>query len=712
MADWRTTRRNREQMSQRHAVLRHSKWASSYIPSHEVPGLAQGEPMDRAKLTKLQANVLHAVTDHAERAAGGREQAHGWTVMTDRAEQHERLAGKGYRFERFGHRPHQVCVVFGQGRPYQPCPDEPNLGGPIGGWKEHSDWLPDRNAPATPLHKHLPPGHKQPWFKEVPKPATKKGKHSVYHNDEESGGWRPGTSLTPWRPKDYLSNHALEAKMTTDLRRTEARLQLTRAGNMYADVLDEENLPYTPPPAPARPSTAPPRVSTRQQEGAQPVLSGFAQALAKRRKREALLAEYAEPKPKPEPEPEPELEPATRPSTAGSSRGPPSRPSTAGSRRPPSVSFATSPASHSPKSPRSSPSPVENNADAAAPGGEAAALAATLLVRTESRLGVESTVADPEKQKEHGYGNERTIWVGNIDGHSADEDIIKEVFELMGGADKHEEVVEDIVIREKGAGKKDWALVTFYDVEHAQLAILEPRMQREKEIFTPDVSKDWKIKLFQPKQIKSNAAHLVQKVNETVTYRHDLQTGHAEQKHARQPKVMMGPRYERPMGSRPQWTDPNAIDENEQRELEATERMGLDANSNAGRLVRTIAAFGAVEDQKNKELKGTLVEHTDLQKELYSAALKTHWASSRAGRGRGGPPSPPGEGPDEPSLLTSPHASSVGGSVSPKAMNNKSGAGEAGVKKGRRNRVTQFGRVQRHGHGAQGVAMAREMVGN
>jgi hypothetical protein len=50
--------------------------------------------------------------------------------------------------------------------------------------------------------------------------------------------------------------------------------------------------------------------------------------------------------------------------------------------------------------------------------------------------------------------------------------------------------------------------------------------------------------------------------------------------------------------------------------------------------------------------------------------------------------------------------------VSPKAVNNKSGAGEAGVKKGRRNRVTQFGRVQRHGHGAQGVAMAREMVGN
>jgi hypothetical protein len=114
------------------------------------------------------------------------------------------------------------------------------------------------------------------------------------------------------------------------------------------------------------------------------------------------------------------------------------------------------------------------------------------------------------------------------------------------------------------------------------------------------------------------------------------------QKHVRQHKVMMGPRYERPMVKPRQ----HRLKENERRELLAAERFGVDPNSNAGHLVKTIAAFGAVEDQKNKEMKHTLEEHTQLQTMLYTNALKAQWGSTR---GTARPPaSPPSEGQDGP----------------------------------------------------------------
>ena len=59
------------QLSRRHAVLHHNKWSSSYIPAHAVPGLKQGERMDRSKMTKMQAKLMHAVADLGEREASG-----------------------------------------------------------------------------------------------------------------------------------------------------------------------------------------------------------------------------------------------------------------------------------------------------------------------------------------------------------------------------------------------------------------------------------------------------------------------------------------------------------------------------------------------------------------------------------------------------------------------------------------------------------------
>jgi oligoendopeptidase F len=147
--------------------------------------------------------------------------------------------------------------------------------------------------------------------------------------------------------------------------------------------------------------------------------------------------------------------------------------------------------------------------------------------------------------------------------------------------------------------------------------------------------------------LHSNAARLVHKVAENDTYRHDIKVHEVVQKHTRQPKVVMGPRYERVM-SAPRMQELHQLDENEKRQLAAAERIGLDPNSNAGHLVRTIAAFGEVEDQKNQEMKRTLMEHTELQKTLYRRAVKTHWDSTR---GNTRPPSsPPSERLDEPTL--------------------------------------------------------------
>jgi len=271
-------------------------------------------------------------------------------------------------------------------------------------------------------------------------------------------------------------------------------------------------------------------------------------------------------------------------------------------------------------------------------------------------LAVQGSDADPPNQEAHGHGEDRTVWVGNINGREADEVILKEVFETCCVLDvtastlHHDEIVEDIVIREKGAGKKDWALVTFYKAEHAKIAA-DKHLRTELKLELPDLSKDWEIKMFVPKKIHSNAAHLVQKINESVTYRHDIDHGDVKQRHARQPKVMMGPRYERAMGSRREHVDPTAAEDAAKLQMAAAERMGLDPNSMAGHLVRTIAAFGTMEDEKNKELKATLVDHKGLQKSLYTAAVKMHWkAPPRKGRGA---PSPPSDGLDGPSSLAS-----------------------------------------------------------
>jgi hypothetical protein len=202
--------------------------------------------------------------------------------------------------------------------------------------------------------------------------------------------------------------------------------------------------------------------------------------------------------------------------------------------------------------------------------------------------------------------------------------------------------------------------VTFFDVKHAQLALLgRERLLKEKEIELPEISKEWQIKPVHEEMLHSNAARLVHKVAESDTYRIDVHTGHVAQKVIRHPKVVMGPRYERVMRI-PQSQEPHQLNENEKRRLAAAERIGLDPSSNAGHLVRTIAAFGDVEDQKNKEMKRTLVEHTHLQKTLYTNAVKNHWDSTR---GKTRPPtSPPSERLDEPSLSSAASPTAKGSS--------------------------------------------------
>lgn len=279
-------------------------------------------------------------------------------------------------------------------------------------------------------------------------------------------------------------------------------------------------------------------------------------------------------------------------------------------------------------------------------------MAAADTVVAHEVLGVQSSTADPANQKEHGYADDRTIWVGNIEPQHTNEESIKAAFEVIGAnVDDRDDVVEEIVIREKGAGKKGWCLVTFFDIEHTQLALCgREKLLKENKIELPEMSKEWKIELMDPKMFHSNAAQLVHKVAESDAYRHDVKAGRAVQRHARKPRVFMGPRYERTIGAARKH-DPHQLNENEKRQLAAAERIGLDPNSNAGHLVRTIAAFGEVEDQKNKEMKRALTEHTDLQKSLYRRAVKTHWRSTP---GRSRPPSsPPSVGPDEPSLAPS-----------------------------------------------------------
>jgi hypothetical protein len=65
------------------------------------------------------------------------------------------------------------------------------------------------------------------------------------------GHWRPGRSLRARPPAKYVGPNTVHQRVSTDLARSDARLQQTRAGSLVLDTLREENLPYRPPvPAP------------------------------------------------------------------------------------------------------------------------------------------------------------------------------------------------------------------------------------------------------------------------------------------------------------------------------------------------------------------------------------------------------------------------------------------------------------------------------
>ena len=77
--------------------------------------------------------------------------------------------------------------------------------------------------------------------------------------------------------------------------------------------------------------------------------------------------------------------------------------------------------------------------------------------------------------------------------------------------------------------------------------------------------------MFEPKMLQSNAAHLVQKVSENAVHR--LDHGVKEKKAVRTSKVMMGPRYERPMRSRPEPKEVSPEDKDAAQQLEDAERL-------------------------------------------------------------------------------------------------------------------------------------------
>ena len=79
--------------------------------------------------------------------------------------------------------------------------------------------------------------------------------------------------------------------------------------------------------------------------------------------------------------------------------------------------------------------------------------------------------------------------------------------------------------------------------------------------------------MFEPKMLQSNAAHLVQKVSENAVHRLDLHHGAKEKKAVRTSKVMMGPRYERPMRSRPEPKEVSPEDKDAAQQLEDAERL-------------------------------------------------------------------------------------------------------------------------------------------
>ena len=101
----------------------------------------------------------------------------------------------------------------------------------------------------------------------------------------------------------------------------------------------------------------------------------------------------------------------------------------------------------------------------------------------------------------------------------------------------------------------------------------DPRLKKGEHAISEESASGWAIKMFEPKMLQSNAAHLVQKVSENAVHRLDLHHGAKEKKAVRTSKVMMGPRYERPMRSRPEPKEVSPEDKDAAQQLEDAERL-------------------------------------------------------------------------------------------------------------------------------------------
>lgn len=117
-------------------------------------------------------------------------------------------------------------------------------------------------------------------------------------------------------------------------------------------------------------------------------------------------------------------------------------------------------------------------------------------------------------RKESADSEDRKLWVGNIDKKHSTEAMIKAAFEFLGGNGVHDDVVESVSIRVKAPPKRDWCLVSFYAVEHAQLALLGwDRLQAEEEITLPEMCRDWTIQPCKSGKLLSSSAKATRRVS-------------------------------------------------------------------------------------------------------------------------------------------------------------------------------------------------------
>lgn len=116
-------------------------------------------------------------------------------------------------------------------------------------------------------------------------------------------------------------------------------------------------------------------------------------------------------------------------------------------------------------------------------------------------------------QQRDGGSEDRTLWVSNIAPQHFHDKTIRGVFELVGGHGPHGDVVETVVFRAKDLPNKSWCLVKFFDVEHAQLALLgAERLLADKQIELPEMCRDWAIKPCKSTMLRSDAAQQMQTV--------------------------------------------------------------------------------------------------------------------------------------------------------------------------------------------------------